>query len=166
MWLTEVGVTVKCKWSIMAFYIVLCKYIVVILLWVSSVACKLYVGYRRVIFICHSAVECFNCIDLCTLWVATVSLLPRLFFCMRREELTNGLFHFYSKHHDGGASVASRVGRGGAILLSHTTHGNAFKFVLQRLHISRTLQPRCSSAPASASWTWQSHTPWYCNKWW
>ena len=42
MWLTEVGMTVKCKWVIVASNIVLCNYIVVISPWMSSTACKIY----------------------------------------------------------------------------------------------------------------------------
>ena len=48
---------IKCKRDIMAFYIVLCDS-VVISPWMSSAACKLYVGHRSVV---RSTVEHFNC---------------------------------------------------------------------------------------------------------
>ena len=59
-WLTEVGVTIKSKWGIVASYIVLCNCIT-ILLRMSSTACKLYIGHRSMVFICRSVVEHFNC---------------------------------------------------------------------------------------------------------
>ena len=58
-WLTEVGITAKCKWGIVAFLhralqLYFCHIPV-------NEACKLYVGHGSIIFICHSMVECFNC---------------------------------------------------------------------------------------------------------
>ena len=44
-WLTELGVTVKCMRGIIAFYVGLCHYIIVVTPWMSSATCKLYV-YR------------------------------------------------------------------------------------------------------------------------
>ena len=55
------GGAIKCKLVIVDFYIMLCNYIVIISPWMSFAAFKLYVGHRSVVFICRSAVECFNC---------------------------------------------------------------------------------------------------------
>ena len=51
-WVPEVGVIVKCKWCIVAFYVIymLCNYIIVKSWWMNSPACKLYVGRRSVLF--------------------------------------------------------------------------------------------------------------------
>ena len=43
--------------------------------------------------------------------------------------------------------ASSAVASGGAISLWHMTHANTLKCVLQRRHISSTLQPRCSMDP-------------------
>ena len=51
------------------FYIVFCDYIIV---WMSSVACELYVGHKSVVFICCSAVSASTSSDLCTLLLVTV----------------------------------------------------------------------------------------------
>ena len=52
------GVTVKCERGIVALYIVICDYIVVISrFFFNSAACMLYVGCRSVVFICLSAVK-------------------------------------------------------------------------------------------------------------
>ena len=40
-----------------AFYVVLCDYIVVTSWWMNSAASKLYVGHRSVVFICCLAAE-------------------------------------------------------------------------------------------------------------
>ena len=59
-WLSEVGVTIKCEWCIVALYIVHHNYVIVISWWMSSTACKLYVGHRSMVFVCCSAVQHFN----------------------------------------------------------------------------------------------------------
>ena len=57
----EMGVTVKCQRGIVAFYDVLCDYIVVIFQFFNSAACKLYVTQKRGLnYAVHAAFECFN----------------------------------------------------------------------------------------------------------
>ena len=60
MWVPEVDVTVKCERGVVAFYVVLCDYIIVKTWWMNSSACKLYVGRRSVVFVCCLAVERFK----------------------------------------------------------------------------------------------------------
>ena len=51
------GVTVKCERGIVALYVVICDYIVVISRFLNSAACMLYIGRKSVVFIICSAVK-------------------------------------------------------------------------------------------------------------